>query len=742
MQGFKTFAHKTTLEFLAPRAGKRGIAAIVGPNGSGKSNCSESVRWALGEQSMKLLRGKKSEDMIFSGTEKKSRAGFAEVTLTLNNEDRQAPIDYTTLAITRRLYRDGNSEYLINGNTVRLADIQLLLAQAQFGQRTYSVIGQGMVDHVLVASPQERKEFFDEAAGVKQFQLKRDQAVNKLEATRENLAQAASLLHEIEPRLRSLSRQVRRLEERGPIEEEMMSLGRAYYGKLWRELLGAMVDAGEKARSIEARRAKKVAALDVLRSERSNFETEATKDAGFLELQKAYEALIEEQNRAREKLLATQNKLAMSAIAGKGALPTSRIVSGLESIIAAQKNLFDRLKHAHTIEDLGPLQYEFSLLLEKTEILFTDLTRPTSQTEADPRTIAEKEEVEKTLKEITVKLGELKERIKNYSTSEREKKEQLFALQRKLEVEQNGLYEIDRELQTVKIELAKLETRRDGLSVEIKTQLSADPVKILEGTLPTLPLPPEEALERFRKLKTQLEVIGSIDPEIVKEHAETKERHDFLKTQIDDLSKAVEDLATAIEELDRIIEERAEVAFKILNHEFGKYFKILFGGGSASLTKTEPAEDEEEVPEGFSTSAGGGGRGGGLKRKEYTGIEIQASPPGKRVKSINMLSGGERALTSIALICAIMAQNPSPFIVLDEVDAALDESNSIRFADIVDDLSSKTQFIIITHNRATMEKANVLYGVTMGDDGISKLLSVKLDEVERIRTSNAQTVSV
>lgn len=743
IQGFKTFAQKTILEFLPPRGGKRGIAAIVGPNGSGKSNGSDAVRWVLGEQSMKLLRGKKSEDVIFSGTEKRGRAGFAEVTITLNNEDHQAPIDYTTLAITRRLYRDGNSEYLLNNQPVRLGDIQLLLAQANFGQRTYSVIGQGMVDHVLVASPSERKEFFDEAAGVKQFQIKRDHAGNKLERTKENLAQAGSLLAEIEPRLRSLSRQVRRLEERGPLEEEMKTLGRAYYGKLWNELLTAIVDAQEKASAVEKKRMEKIQELDALRRELTNIEKQETQTAGFLDLQKEYEAVIEERNRAREKLLKVGNTIALAKLQTLkgGALPTARVLTELETLTRAQKELLERLDDVHSLDDLKIIREEFRKIVTASETLLHHLTAPTHGGAPDEKLVTQKEQLDAALLGLNKKLDEVQKRIRNYSTEERGKKEHIFETQRVYQKKQADLFAIDQKMNEVKIELARFETKRDGLAHEVRVEMGKPPLEALAGEVPALTMTPEESLERFRKLKVQLDVIGSIDPEIIKEHTETKERHDFLKTHIDDLTKATTDLEAGIAELDRIIEERAEVAFKTLNHEFGKYFKILFGGGHAGLTKTEPAEDEDD--ETLSPSMEGENekpRGGGQKRKEYTGIEISANPPGKRVKSINMLSGGERALTSIALICAIMTQNPSPFVVLDEVDAALDESNSIRFADIIEELAHKTQFIVITHNRATMEKANVLYGVTMNDDGVSRVLSLKLEDVEKIR--NGATIAV
>src|SRR3989338_8025831 len=243
VQGFKTFAKKTTLHFLPPKGEHNPITSVVGPNGSGKSNLADAMRWVLGEQSLKLLRGKKSEDIIFSGSEVRGRSGFAEVSITFNNEDKAMPIDYGEVAITRRLYRDGESEYLLNGSAARLSDIQLLLAQANVGQRSYSVVGQGMVDHILVASPEERKAFFDDATGVKQFQIKRHEALLKLKHTHENLVEVEMLLNEIEPRLRTLKPHVSRLEQREEVEKELRSLEHRYYGEHWWTLIDQLEQA-------------------------------------------------------------------------------------------------------------------------------------------------------------------------------------------------------------------------------------------------------------------------------------------------------------------------------------------------------------------------------------------------------------------------------------------------------------------------------------------------------------------
>lgn len=259
--------------------------------------------------------------------------------------------------------------------------------------------------------------------------------------------------------------------------------------------------------------------------------------------------------------------------------------------------------------------------------------------------------------------------------------------------------------------------------------------------------------KRIASAKNQLEQIGGIDPEAEKEYEETKSRYDFLSEQTDDLKKAIGSLEEVIGELDKNIKNKFDYEFKIISEKFSEYFKILFSGGSAKISKLsledagaakKTANKDEEVQSdaGLTSEevAIKNEIGDKLKKIRFLrkhnsadleGIDVQAVPPGKKIQAVTMLSGGERALTAIALICAIISANPSPFVVLDEVDAALDEANSERLARILDDLSDKTQFIVITHNRASMRKASILYGVTMEADGVSKLLSVKLDDLKK-----------
>ncbi|NQU83465.1 MAG: AAA family ATPase, partial [Parcubacteria group bacterium] len=230
----------------------------------------------------------------------------------------------------------------------------------------------------------------------------------------------------------------------------------------------------------------------------------------------------------------------------------------------------------------------------------------------------------------------------------------------------------------------------------------------------------EESFSKIQRLKRHVEVIGGIDPETPKEFSEINERYEFLYNESHDLKNSINSLSTVVKELNIIIEKQFNNSFSNINKYFDKYFQVLFCGGSAKILKVEKTQTKYDE--------------GGTEEKKQAqdfGIEIHATPPGKKIKNLEVLSGGEKALTAIALLCAIMANNPSPFVVLDEVDASLDESNSIKFANILEELSKNTQFVVITHNRATMEKASVLYGITMESEGVSKLLSIKLEDAQK-----------
>jgi len=365
----------------------------------------------------------------------------------------------------------------------------------------------------------------------------------------------------------------------------------------------------------------------------------------------------------------------------------------------------------------------------------------------------EKLEISQRLETLNEEIKSLETKLAEFNTAQAKEKSQMFECQKSIQTLQQALNSLLGELNNLKIESTRQETKLEDLEANIRNdELEINDIKNHE-------IKTEEiAIDRWQKNivsnKMQLEQIGGIDPETEKEFAETKERYDFLSAQTSDLHQAVKSLEEIIYELDLNIKGKFDQEFKVISEKFNDYFKILFNGGSAKISKVM-LEDIEKDETKNNNSANGVNINDGLTPAEaeiknendeklkrirflkkhnavgLAGIEIQATPPGKKIQAVSMLSGGERALTAIALISAIISANPSPFVVLDEADAALDEANSERLAKILDDLSNKTQFIVITHNRASMRRASILYGVTMEENGVSKLLSVKLDELEK-----------
>jgi len=1023
LQGFKSFANRTILEFPSPDKKSRecGITAIVGPNGSGKSNIVDAVRWVLGEQSLKLLRGKKSTDVIFSGSAKKAQQSLAEVSLYLNNEDNSAPIEYAEVAITRKIYRDGSSEYLLNKQEVRLFDIVMLLAKANFGHNTYSIIGQGMVDKLVNFSNEERKEFFDEATGVKQYQIKRERSVNKLKRSRENLEQAKVLSTELEPHLKSLTRQVNKLRQRQEIELELKNIQTLYYGRLWQDLSVQYDQFALSYNTYDKQRLRLESKISELHNRLEEIQSMGSRAEEYDKLQEEYNSSLSKQNESLRELALLRGKLETEYDkAGKHDLSflenrkseleqkikdltadtkTSRLKLESNQIKLAEKerqikiisdellvwqnNLdimqedYYRLKSGGrtnhqfeavkeilgqrdrisgingTVSDLGKIKnnrHEASLVaaagnrlsavvvdndavavecinwlksnrlpavtfyplnrlkefylsketediinehgviglatdlinydkkyervfeqvfgntiivdnleaakaiginrermvtldgdvLEKTGVMRGGFRKPESlawkamedkffpeakikeiaalkakiedqrsereglflqigdlkaavQTEGDraknfyadveasrkelekvtadlqasglspeehselmKETLVRKDAAEAVLKEVEDALLLLRDRMDKFNLEEEKKKQEIFSHQQESYNLQNELNRINTELSQVKIDLARVETRREDVLAAIRENLGEAWEFSHKQDYEQVNL--EEDKNRIDRLKKQLELIGGIDPEIEKEYEEVKTRFEFLTEQSLDLENAIKDLEKVVSELDKLIRTQFEDEFEKINKDFSRYFKQLFEGGSAKLSLIQKEEEqteaeiireqiaeqtvpddetaaEEKVEEKLDAA---------LPKKiiypedksflANMGIEIEACPPGKKIKSITMLSGGEKTMTALALICSIINNNPSPFILFDEVDAALDESNSAKLSGIVKELAHKTQFIIITHNRAIMSEADVLYGVTMQGDGVSRLISLKLSEIEKIET--------
>jgi len=369
IQGFKSFANKTILNFLPQNSGRFSITGVVGPNGSGKSNITDAIRWVMGEQSLKTLRGKKSEDVIFSGSQSKGQLGMAEVILTLDNSDTKILPEYAEVVITRRLYRNGDSEYLINGAPARLFDIHLLLAKAQFAENSYGVIGQGTIDQLLIVSPAERKDFLDEASGIKEFQIKRHQSQLKLNRSLENMTNAERLIAEVEPHLKMLHKQVKKLEKRQEVEVALRAAQESYYLHLyWRNRDEEEV-LQQNLQTTESEIKKVQINLENIQVELANLARASTRQENFNELQNKYQEAVREKNSLEREIVIVDGQM-HTQYSQRGQQNIGWLENKVKELQSSRDGLLNQLQNAQS--DLTRLENEAGKQRKEIERLHAD----------------------------------------------------------------------------------------------------------------------------------------------------------------------------------------------------------------------------------------------------------------------------------------------------------------------------------------------------------------------------------
>ena len=714
LSGFKSFARATTFEF--PSA----VSAVVGPNGSGKSNVAEAIRWVLGEQSMKTLRGKKGEDLIFNGSASAPRMGKASVTLTFDNRDRALALDFNEAIVERKIFRDGTNEYFLNGSPVRLRDIVELLARIGLGSSQHNIIGQGEVDRILLASPRDRKLLLEEAMGLRFWQLKKRESERKLEETARNVTQAKALAQEISPHLKFLKSQADKAEKHEVIRKELEDYYRAAVAK---EGAGIAAEA-ERLRSEAEPIKTKQRGLEEEIARLSRELQEGESAPGSAEALRAQEGELETLEARRRELERGLGRIEGRLESSREPPPGQRAVVELAAVAGTLEELSGELRRAIAINALDDLKARITGIAERLERFLAELTRggrpASTSSPAGTALEAERSRLQRELKDVErdlagrrARLGRAVHYLQQVQAALRERFERRREREEEAALLRTGL-------QRIAFDEEKLALRRQDLTRMIE-ESGLSGRELEAPTSPFLALEPNELRRKIEKLRVRLEEIGGIDPAVLKEYQETKARHDFLERELEDLTQAGQDLRGLIAELEERIEHDFREGLTKIKAEFHRYFRIIFGGGKGVVSYI-PIQKAAPGEASASAEAGDG-------EVEY-GIDIDVDLPRKRIKGLAMLSGGERALVSVALLFAITAVNPPPFLVLDETDAALDEANSQKYAAILKELSKKTQLILITHNRETMKQAGILYGVTMGEDGISKILSLKLEEAE------------
>ncbi len=723
LSGFKSFGKKSELVFTSP------IASIVGPNGSGKSNVAEAFRFVLGEQSMKSMRSKKGEDLIWGGSPTMPRGNRASVKVTFDNANRLLDIDFNEVVLERVVYRDGQNEYLMNGSVVRLKDVIRLLAGANIGGSGYQIISQGEADRILNASPKERREMVEDALGLKLYQHKKAESERKLDETAINIDKTKSLRREIAPHLNFLRAQVEKIEKAREMKDELAAKLADYLSRehafLTQEDARILEDARADETEIKALQQKLHEAA--AKSGRSA-------DTAAQELQARVQQLtsrLSETRRRREEITRELGR-------AEGALEATNVT--VESIVPVPHvrqfvhEVDDTLSHAERSEDAHTMRSIVSEVRGRIRAFVDGLAGTAPETNHEVKQQIERLGTQ--LRSVEEEEAHLQTDIDLARAGIAQSREASFAAERESVEIQSKIREVRSRLDTANAARGQVAALRQRFEEEVREGIALigaavhawDKNAIPDGALSEERSVQEKRRRDIERLKIKIEEsgIGNGDA-IIKEFAHTKERDEFLARELIDLEKSAESLKDIIVDLEKTIDARFHEGLKEINGALSMFFAKLFNGGEAKFLVEKPkratrSDDDDDMLD-VAVSE---------EEEIYAGLTVSVHLPRKKVHGLEVLSGGERALTSIAMIFAMSQVNPPPFLILDETDAALDEANSKRYADMIRELGQKSQLIVITHNRATMAAAGELYGVTMGTDGVSKLLSVKFEDATKV----------
>jgi chromosome segregation protein len=759
MKGFKSFPERTTLEFSP------GVSVIVGPNGSGKSNITDAVLWALGEQSPGAIRGASMQDVISAGGKNVGQRRAAEVEVTIDNSDGRAATEFSEIAVERRLDRSGDSGYRLNGARCRLTDVTDVLSDTNLGREMHSVISQGRVETIVHSKPRERRLLVEEAAGLGKHRKRRRRAELKLRSARDNLDRALDVEREARARLRPLKRQAQAAELGARIEREELGLRAQIVSEELRfgaDRAAAAEKAAAKARGVRekleaslaevskrrsaaeerfaARDRERTQAWGLLTKLRGEQEKVTVRAAGLssreAELEMGLERLRTELGpltldvgdgaapgeRARKLEEELGEIEAGLRTAGEGfdvARAADAAESARESALADVRAGAERAsRHARRAEGLLGERHREALRARVAagEQLLEDVRAAHAAAEAAGAAIRER-------------VGQIERKVVGGQDDGDEIAEELRACSQQEFELQTQMKETSDELTRAEVEAAHLGDRRAEAARELAS--------IAERLGEEIP-PAEEALSdearaeidrRLERLERRRAQIGPVNPLAEQEYDEAREHVEALQTQREDIERSMRELESLIRDIDDEIERAFEQTFDATAKNFEEMVEHLFPGGRGRLRRValRPVRDEErpageqEAP----TDAEPEPEEEEEEREEL-GVEIEVTPAGKSTRKLQLLSGGEKSLVALAFVFAVFLARPCPFYILDEVEAALDDANIDRFLQLIRRFSDRAQFVIVTHQKRTMDAADVLYGVSMGGDGVTKVVSRKL----------------
>ena len=689
--GFKSFAKKETVLFNS------GITGIVGPNGCGKTNIVDAIRWVLGEQKTKRLRSSKMEEVIFNGASNVKPLGLCEVFLTIENNKGLLPLEYSEVEIGRRLYRSGESEYFINRNNCRLKDISNLFVDTGLTSDAYSVIELNMIEQILSDKDDSRRNMFEEAAGVNKYKSKRRSALKKFDLNSRDLERIDDIIVEIQIQVKALDLQLKRFKRHEKLTSELQEL----------ELDLASARVADLANIIEPleqllKKKNKILQKNTSEKEVESVEFDNARDL-YLKEKESLSKMKAKVDSLTEKLLSEIQEKNQESSRGVGLLENElqKKISQLNKfdndyikIVSNQdvtKNLSDESKEKFKNKNYTVIETDKKY--EKLKASIQDYKDKIDKYRKEQEFDFSK--MDESIKKIKDKINANNLQLENKENDVNKAFIQMESIRAKLDADKFSKDDLFYEIKEAEMKIAESKIKKNQIEQSVIEKFGSD-VKLKQLKKYNI----SDMVFRIEKIKRSIDSIGPINWAVKDEHEEKSARLNNLLDQKSDLIDAENNLKEAIKKIDNVAQEQFLKTYNEVKENFEKMFTVFFNGGKGSLELSD-ANDPLN-----------------------SDINIFAQPPGKRNNSLKMLSAGEKSLTAIALLFSIYQYKPSPFCILDEIDAPLDDINIKKFTDVIKDYSKTTQFIMVTHNKLTMESADCIYGVTAEKQGISKLMSI------------------
>ena len=718
LSGFKSFVDPTKISFPTNMVG------VVGPNGCGKSNVIDAVRWVLGELSAKNLRGESMVDVIFNGSENRKASGQCSIELLFDNSSAKIGGEYASfneVSIKRVMTRDAQSDYFINNTKCRRKDVQDIFLGTGLGPSSYAIIEQGMVTKLLSAKPDELRTHIEEAAGVSKYRERRRETESRIKRTRENLSRVKDIRDEIGRLIKRLENQAKAAEKYNVLKKDKakLELDKAILFSI--EAKSSRDDLQKKLDSLNRDLQIKNAESETIQSQIDQYRTENESVLSeYEDAQKNFYAVGAEIAK-REANLQNINKNEQETKSN-----LEKVKQNYEKAKETEKN-FEELspseKAMHILDSMINTIEKYGIkndnIREKAIELKSLLTDILNIATAQSKTLTEEylsrqndledqivnaEKLKKSIEDEMRDFADKSSSAESVLISLRQKQskfnEELREFENKKSIADLDARTISEKITNIRIEQKTYEINLDNSNKKIKEAgIDIDKIDFSEYEDMTT----DKLEDKLVNIETKIIKLGAINLAAPEEIEEESKRKEELDEQYNDLTEALEKLTGAIKKIDQETKTIFKESFDSVNSKLNEMFPKLFGGGVAELTLTE--EDALNA-----------------------GVILMARPPGKKNSSISQLSGGEKALTALALVFAIFDLNPAPFCLLDEVDAPLDDLNTLRFINMVEEMSKTVQFIFITHNKVSMERSDYLMGVTMQEAGVSRMVSVDVNQ--------------